>query len=93
MEISYKNFTKDHIPDNEAHYFDLLETLIDSMDSNSYFTIIKNPDDYTFRLSLSIRKIDHIISHINSLNNAWGIKADFSKSMRSGNIFWSIKTC
>jgi len=42
MEILYKNFDKEHIPDNEAHYFDLIQSIIENVDKHSIFVITKN---------------------------------------------------
>jgi len=92
MEILYKNFDKEHIPDNEAHYFDLIQSIIENVDKHSIFVITKNPKSYTFRLSTSISIVNSIITQINIINTACGISdVEFSKSMKSGNIFWQLQ--
>lgn len=91
MEVIYKNFDKEHIPDNEAHYFNLLESVIASVDQYSTFVITKNPASYMFRLSTTQTVVDPLVTQINSLNSFLGLQADFSKSMKSGNIFWKVQ--
>jgi hypothetical protein len=92
MEITYKNFDKGHIPDNEAHYFDLIQSIIENVDKHSIFVITKNPRSYTFRLSTSISIVNPIVKQINIINTAYGLSdVEFSKSMKSGNLFWAIQ--
>lgn len=92
METVYKNFDIHHIPDNEAQYFNILAAIIGNIDKFSYFVITKNPNSYTFRLSTSIPIVNPLIKQINMFNSSAGISAQFSKSMKSGNLFWSIQT-
>lgn len=90
MEILYKNFNKEHIPDNEAHYFDLLASIVENVDKFCYFVITRNPDSYTFRISTSSRIIEPLIKQLNIFNSASGIHTEYSKSIKSGNIFFKI---
>lgn len=92
METLYKNFDKNHIPDNEAHYFDLIQSVIENVDKHSIFVITKNPMSYTFRLSTSTHVVNPIIKQINIINTTYGLSdVQFSKSMKSGNIFWQFQ--
>ena len=91
MTVSYRNFDKNHILDNELQYFMVLESIINNIDNHCYFTITRAPNSYNFRISTSMRIVDPIIKEINSFNTNSGIKAEFSKSMKSGNIFWKIQ--
>lgn len=90
MIIEYKNFTLNHLPDNEANYFNLLASVVENVDKHSYFVITKNPKDYSFRISTSNRIIEPLIKQINIYNNSCRIKAEFSKSIKSGNIYFRI---
>lgn len=91
MDVIYKNFNKGHIPDNEAHYFDLVESVIASVDNYSTFVITRNPRTYTFRLSTSSRIVNPLIKQLNIINSAYSIQTNFSKSMKSGSLFWQIE--
>lgn len=92
MEVLYKNFDKNHIPDNEAHYFNLIQSIIENIDKHSTFVITKNPRSYTFRLSTSNTIVNPIIKQINIINTTYGLSdVEFSKSMKSGNIFWQLQ--
>jgi hypothetical protein len=90
LEIIYKNFDKNHIPDNEAQYFLVLSSIIENIDKYCYFVITKNPDSYMFRISTSLRIVDPLIKQINAFNTASHIEAIYSKSIKSGNIFFKI---
>lgn len=91
MNTIYQNFDIKHIPDNEAHYFGLLESVISNVDNYCYFTITKTPHSYNFRISTSQSIVNPLVKQINMLNTASGIAADWAKSMKSGNIFWKIE--
>lgn len=91
MVIEYKNFTLNTLPDNEANYFNLLASVVENVDKHSYFVITKNPHDYSFRISTSSRIIEPLIKQINIFNNSSGITVNFSKSIKSGNVFFKIQ--
>lgn len=72
------------IPDNEEQYFSILTAVIESVDEFSTMVIQKNPKNYQFQISPSEAiYITPIIKEVNKLNNLYGIKVNFSKSMKT----------
>lgn len=72
------------IPDNEEQYFLMLTAVIESVDEFSTMVIHRNPRNYQFQITPSEAiYISSIIKEINKLNNLYGIKVDFSKSMKA----------
>ncbi len=72
------------IPDNEEQYFSMLSAVIDSVDEFSIMVIHKNPKNYQFQISPSgAIYLNLIIKEINRLNNLYGLKASYSKSMKA----------
>lgn len=85
-----KTFDIEHIPDNEANYFDLLASVINNIDSASQLHIIKNPGNYLCRISTSKKIILPLIEELNNFNKKMGIFVDFSKSMKAGSLSFKI---
>jgi len=72
------------IPDNEEKYFSTLSAVIESVDEFSIMVIQRNPRNYQFQITPSEAfYISAIIKEINKLNNLYGLKVDFSKSMKT----------
>lgn len=72
------------IPDNEERYFSMLTGIVESVDEFSTMIIHKNPRNYQFQISPSETiYIPIIIEEINKLNNLYGLKVIFSKSMKT----------
>lgn len=72
------------IPDNEEQYFSILASVVESVDEFSTMIIQKNPRNYQFQITPSEAVyISSIISEINKLNNLCGLRADYSKSMKT----------
>ena len=72
------------LQDNEESYILLLSGAIESIDEFSTMVIVKNPSTFQFKINPSLAiKIPGIIKEINKVNNLFGIKVDFSKSMKS----------
>lgn len=72
------------IPDNEEQYFSILSAVIESVDEFSVMVIHKNPKNYQFQITPSEAVyLNSIIKEINRLNNLYGLKADYSKSMKA----------
>lgn len=90
MKVEYKNFDLEHLPDNESRYFKLLEGVVESVDKFCYFVITRNPEYYSFRISTSQRIIDPLIKQINIFNTFNGLRVHYSKSIKSGNLFFKI---
>lgn len=91
MQTNYINFNIEHIPDNEAMYFILLQNIIHSIDSYAYATFIKNPDSYIVRISLlKAGRTNDLVKQLNTYNNACNLKVSYGKSLKAGNIFFKI---
>lgn len=72
------------IPDNEENYFSMLTAVIESVDEFSTMVIQRNPRGYLFQINPSeALYISPIIQEVNRLNNIYGLKVDFSKSMKT----------
>jgi len=72
------------IPDNEERYFSMLSAVIESVDELSIMVIQRNPKDYRFQITPSEATfVPIIIKEINRLNNLYGLRVNFSKSMKS----------
>lgn len=89
--VEYKNFNIATIPDNEAEYFSLLRTAIQSVDDFYYLSIVRAPQAYNIRISLTqTGLVDTLIAQINNLNNLLQLRVEYSKSAKSGNIYFKI---
>lgn len=88
------NFSTQHIPDNEAVYFSLLEGVINSVDEYSTATISKSISGYNFRISPSSPSyINSIIKELVNMNKYFGVMLNFSKSSKSASsISFNITT-
>jgi hypothetical protein len=86
------NFDKSHLRDNDSLYFDLLESVIKSVDRFAIIKIDKSIQSFNVRVSINIQNgVNSLISQINSFNNAMGIKVEFGKSFKKNtNIFFKI---
>lgn len=91
MQTNYVNFNIEHIPDNEAMYFVLLQNIIHSIDSYAYITFIKNPDSYIVRISLlKSGRTNDLIKQLNYFNSACHLIVEYGKSLKAGNLFFKI---
>lgn len=86
MEVCRKNFPEIN-KDNDEVFIQHLCGVIESIDEFSSLEISKTPYSYHFRIAPSIPKyINNIIHEINTFNNLYGIKLDFSKSIKTSSI-------
>lgn len=86
MEISRKNFPEIG-KDNDDVFIGHLCGVIESVDELSSVEISKTPCSYHFRIAPSIPKyINNIIHEINTFNNLYGIRLDFSKSIKTTSV-------
>lgn len=91
MQTNYINFNIEHIPDNEAMYFVLLQNIIHSIDSYAYVTFIKNPDSYIVRISLlKSGRTNDLVKQLNIFNSSMGLLVSYGKSLKAGNTFFKI---
>lgn len=92
MEIEKTNFSVNHILDNEAAYFSLLEGAVNSVDQHCTIAVTRTPQGYTFRISPSSPKyINVLIEQLTQLSKFFGIMLNFSKSIKtSSSIQFSI---
>lgn len=88
MRISYPS----HIPDNDEHYFLLLEALINSIDDNSICIVTPTPSSYLFRISPSEPLYTTPLIHsLNEMHNKMNIRVEYSKSIKkTSNIVWKL---
>lgn len=83
MDVCRKNFPEIN-KDNDEVFIQHLCGIIESVDELSSLEISKTPSSYHFRIAPSIPKyINHIIHEITKFNNLYGIKLDFSKSIKT----------
>ncbi len=91
--VEYKDFSIERMPDNEAAYFRMLESVISSVEDAYYLSITKTPDSYKVRISLEDPEyVNSLVSQVNNLNNAMKIIVSWGKSIKAANIFFSIPT-
>lgn len=70
--------------DNEEVYYKYLEAVICSIDSNSSLEITRKPQGVNLRLFPSHpRYVNRLVRIVNDMNNQFGLKVDFSKSIKS----------
>lgn len=82
-EVQRKGFSK-VISDNDEVFLRMLIGVVESVDELSSLEISKTPYSYHFRIAPSIPKyINHIMHEITTFNNLYGIKLDFSKSIKT----------
>jgi hypothetical protein len=83
LETIFKNFPS-IIPDNEEHYYNTLRGVIDSVDPQSSALITKRISGVSFRITPSSSShLNSIITEVNRLNTMFGIRVDFSKSIKT----------
>jgi hypothetical protein len=92
MKVIKENFTV--LPDNDVTYFCYLEALVESVDELAEMVIIKNPDKYSFRISLSSPVYSQILlEEITKFHTMVSIRIDMSKSIKKNStIFFTLKT-
>lgn len=74
------------LSDNDRLFLQHLEGIINTIDEYCYGRVEKTGDYYLFRLNPSIPKyINEMIKQLNSVNNFFGLRAEFSKSIKSSN--------
>lgn len=80
------------LPDNDEIYIAHIIGVIESVDELSHLQITKLAKGYNFRISPSVPKYNNmIIEEIINFNNMFGIKVDFSKSIKtSGTLSFNI---
>lgn len=91
MLVNKKFFPK-ILSDNELIYFAHLEGILTSVDELSSLQITKTEEAYTFRLAPSLPKYTNmIIEEIIKFHNLFGIRLEFSKSIKTtGTIVFKI---
>lgn len=83
MEINRKHFPK-VMQDNDEVFLAHLEGVIDSVDELCSLEITKEAHVYKFRIAPSLPKYTNmLIEEIIKYNNMFGIKLDFSKSIKT----------
>lgn len=74
------------LADNDYLYILHLESIINTVDEFCYGRVEKTGEYYLFRLNPSVPKyVNEMIRQLNSVNNFFGIRAEFSKSIKSSN--------
>lgn len=72
------------LPDNEEVYYSYLQGAISSVDENSSLQLTRKNEGVAVRLFPSIPMyVNSLVKIINDINNIFGIKVNFSKSMKS----------
>lgn len=72
------------ISDNDSIYLSYLLGIIESVDELSHIEVVLSPNGYNFRISPSLPKYNNmLIQEIIEFNNMFGIKVDFSKSIKT----------
>lgn len=91
MQVVRKDFLT-IIPDNEDIFFAQLEGLLESVDELALVQITRLSKYYNVRISPSIPKYNNLlISEIIDFHNMFGIRVEFSKSIKStGVIIFNI---
>ena len=83
MEINRKSFPK-IMQDNDAIFISQLEGVIESIDEFCSLEITKQTNAYKFRIAPSTSQYTNmLIEEIIKYNNLFGIKIDFSKSIKT----------
>lgn len=83
MNIVKKDFPS-ILKDNELAYFSLLEGVINSVDELSSVEARRNPKNYQFRIATSGREyLNPLIESLNEMHKLFGIKLNYSKSIKS----------
>lgn len=84
MTIEKEGFSIEHIPDNDAAYFSLIEGIVDSIDQFSVMHVRRSLSGYNFRISPSAPKlIPLIMTKLIEMNKYMGIMLNFSKSIKN----------
>lgn len=72
--------------DNDDLFISHLEGVVNSIDEFCWGEVEKAGDYYLFRLNPSIPKyVDEMIRQLNQVNTFFGLRAEFSKSIKSSN--------
>lgn len=83
METLFKNFPQ-IIEDNEAKYYSALKGIIESIDYKASVLITRRITGVSVRiLPSSTGLINPIIAEVNKLNTMFGIRVEFSKSIKN----------
>lgn len=83
MKIYFKDLDF-HIPDNDIQYFNLLESIINTIDELSILEVRRSPTKYIFRVApTSPNYITPLIEELNNFHNMLNIKVEYSKSIKS----------
>ncbi len=86
MEVLRKNFPEIN-NDNDEVYIQHLYGIIESVDELSCVEISKTPSSLHFRIAPSIPMyINPLMHEITKFNNLYGIKLDFSKSIKTSSV-------
>lgn len=74
------------LADNDLMFILHLESIINSIDEFCYGKVEKTGNYYLFRLNPSLPMyINDMIKQLNIVNNFFGLRAEFSKSIKSSN--------
>lgn len=74
------------LSDNDQLFLSHIESIINTIDEFCYGKVEKTGDYFLFRLNPSLPiYINDIIKQLNSVNNFFGLRAEFSKSIKSSN--------
>ena len=92
MKVIKENFTI--LPENDITYFGYLEALVESVDELAEMVIIKNPDKYSFRITLSSPMYSQsLLEEIINFHTMVSIRIDISKSIKKNStIFFTLQT-
>lgn len=83
MIVEKKNFPS-KIPDNESNYFSAVIGIVGSIDTDATILITKKISAISFRIDPSSTSLlNHLIKGINEVNNTFGIRVNFSKSIKT----------
>ena len=83
MEVNKKNFPK-LMQDNDVVFISHLEGVIEAVDELCSLEITKQTNAYKFRIAPSTAQYTNmLIEEIIKYNNLFGIKIDFSKSIKT----------
>jgi hypothetical protein len=85
--IVSRKFFPEIMNDNEEAYFNLLSSVIESVDEYASVEIIKCPKAYHTRVASSASIYNNLlIEEILKLNNLFQIKIDLSKSIKTSSV-------
>jgi hypothetical protein len=85
MKLIKNNFPS-ILKENEVTYFKHLEGIVASLDNGASISITKKPEGILVRITPSdYIRFNYILSEIKKIHTKFGIKVEFSKSMKSSN--------